>query len=60
MLALSNQYPPIQDAIPKGIQMADGNIHKLDIVALATGFDSVTGDLKAIDIRVTKRLLRDK
>ena len=39
--------------------MADGNIHKLDIVALATGFDSVTGDLKAIDIRVTKHLPRD-
>ncbi|KAK5733406.1 hypothetical protein LTS12_026950 [Elasticomyces elasticus] len=35
----------------KGIVTNDGREHEVDIIALATGFDSVTGGLKSIDIR---------
>ena len=50
----------IQDVVPEGIRMANGDVHEFDTIALATGFDSVTGGLKAMDIRGTKGLLRDK
>jgi cation diffusion facilitator CzcD-associated flavoprotein CzcO len=50
----------IQDVVPEGIRTADGTIHKFDTIALATGFDSVTGGLNAINICGTKGLLRDK
>lgn len=51
---------PIQDIVPEGIRTSDGVIHELDVIALATGFDSVTGGLKAMQIQGTKGLLRDK
>ncbi|KAF2026618.1 FAD/NAD(P)-binding domain-containing protein [Setomelanomma holmii] len=51
---------PIQDVVPEGIRTADGVVHEFDIIALATGFDSVTGGLNAINIRGTEGLLRDK
>ncbi|KAK6400021.1 hypothetical protein LTR81_024664, partial [Elasticomyces elasticus] len=35
----------------KGIVTNDGRKHEVDIIALATGFDSVTGGLKSIEIR---------
>ncbi|KAH8722959.1 hypothetical protein GQ44DRAFT_686050 [Phaeosphaeriaceae sp. PMI808] len=50
----------IQDVVPEGIRTADGIIHDLDIIALATGFDSVTGGLKDMKIRGTQGLLTDK
>lgn len=34
-----------------GIRQADGTFHKLDVIALATGFDSITGGLK--DMKIT-------
>jgi cation diffusion facilitator CzcD-associated flavoprotein CzcO len=52
---------PIADIAPEGILTADGTVHEFDIIALATGFDAVSGGLKDIDIRGSKgELLRDK
>jgi cation diffusion facilitator CzcD-associated flavoprotein CzcO len=52
---------PIEDIVPEGILTADGVVHEFDVIALATGFDSVSGGLKDIDIRGSKGdLLRDK
>ena len=34
-----------------GIQTADGEVHELDVIILATGFDAGTGALTRIDIR---------
>jgi len=42
---------PVKEVTEEGIVTADGKLHKLDILALATGFDAITGGLKAIDIR---------
>jgi cation diffusion facilitator CzcD-associated flavoprotein CzcO len=50
----------IQAVVPEGIRTADGVLHEFDTIALATGFDSVTGGLKAINFRGTEGLLRDK
>jgi cyclohexanone monooxygenase len=42
---------PIDHVTAKGIVTSDGVEHEFDIVALATGFDAVTGGITAIDIR---------
>ncbi|MEQ8492737.1 MAG: cyclohexanone monooxygenase, partial [Gammaproteobacteria bacterium] len=42
---------PIERVTPKGLQLADGTVHELDIIVLATGFDAGTGALTRIDIR---------
>ncbi|KWV60686.1 cyclohexanone monooxygenase [Bradyrhizobium macuxiense] len=42
---------PIARITPDGIQTADGTVHELDIIILATGFDAGTGALTRIDIR---------
>ncbi|PSO19295.1 NAD(P)/FAD-dependent oxidoreductase [Bradyrhizobium sp. MOS003] len=42
---------PIERVTPTGIQTADGTIHELDVIILATGFDAGTGALTRIDIR---------
>jgi cyclohexanone monooxygenase/acetone monooxygenase len=42
---------PIECVTPTGIRTADGSIHDLDIIILATGFDAGTGALTRIDIR---------
>jgi cation diffusion facilitator CzcD-associated flavoprotein CzcO len=34
-----------------GIRQEDGTFHKLDVIALATGFDSITGGIKDIVIK---------
>ncbi|UMY16500.1 NAD(P)/FAD-dependent oxidoreductase [Methylobacterium organophilum] len=36
---------------PKGIRLADGTEHALDVIILATGFDAGSGALTRIDIR---------
>ena len=36
---------------PKGIELADGTVHELDVIVLATGFDAGTGSLTRIDVR---------
>ncbi len=42
---------PIERVTPEGIQTADGQVHKFDIIILATGFDAGSGALTRIDIR---------
>ena len=52
---------PIRSVTERGILTADGTARGFDIIVLATGFNSVTGGLTAIDIRGTDgSLLRDK
>ena len=42
---------PIAGIVPEGIRLADGTVHELDIIVMATGFDAGTGALTRIDIR---------
>lgn len=49
--AISVKDNPIVRVTPEGIELADGTLHKLDIIILATGFDAGTGALTRIDIR---------
>lgn len=42
---------PIVRFEPNGIVQQDGTFHELDIIALATGFDSITGGIKDIEIK---------
>jgi acetone monooxygenase len=42
---------PIARIIPEGLELADGSVHELDVIILATGFDAGTGALTRIDIR---------
>ena len=42
---------PIARITPRGIQLADGTEHELDVIVMATGFDAGTGALTRIDIR---------
>jgi cation diffusion facilitator CzcD-associated flavoprotein CzcO len=42
---------PITSVTPEGILTADGTLHELDVIILATGFDAGTGALTRIDIR---------
>lgn len=61
MHVLDLRANPIEDVVPEGIRMADGQVHEFDVIALATGYDSITGGLKDIDFRGAKgELLRDK
>jgi cyclohexanone monooxygenase len=45
---------PIAKVTEDGIVTSDGTLHKVDVIVLATGFDSFTGGLTDIDIRSTK------
>ncbi|MGD9600600.1 MAG: flavin-containing monooxygenase [Gammaproteobacteria bacterium] len=42
---------PIREVVPTGVKLADGTVHELDILILATGFDAGSGALTRIDIR---------
>lgn len=42
---------PVVEIKPEGIVTADGKLHETDIVALATGFDSVTGGMKDMGLK---------
>lgn len=42
---------PIEDITETGIKTADGHVHELDILVLATGFDGGSGALTRFDIR---------
>ena len=42
---------PIERIVPTGIELADGTVHELDVIIMATGFDAGTGALTRIDIR---------
>ncbi len=49
--AVNVRNNPIARVVPEGIQTADGTVHELDVIILATGFDAGTGALTRIDIR---------
>ncbi|GAB93835.1 flavin-containing monooxygenase [Gordonia rhizosphera] len=42
---------PIARIVREGIVLADGTLHELDVIIMATGFDAGTGALTRIDIR---------
>ena len=42
---------PIKEILPEGILLEDGTVHELDVIALATGFDSVTGGMKNMGLK---------
>jgi len=42
---------PIEEITPTGIRTADGVHHELDVIVMATGFDSLTGAFTQMDIR---------
>lgn len=52
---------PIKEVTEKGIVTEDGKLHEFDIIALATGFDSVTGGMKNMGLKDEEgTLLSDK
>jgi cyclohexanone monooxygenase len=52
---------PIDRVVPEGLRTADGVVHELDVLVMATGFDANTGALNEIDIRgVDSTALGDK
>lgn len=42
---------PIERFTGKGIITSDGKLHEFDVVALATGFDAVTGGMKDMGLK---------
>ncbi|KAJ5553658.1 hypothetical protein N7494_003036 [Penicillium frequentans] len=42
---------PILELRPTGIITTDGRLHEVDIIAIATGFDSVTGGIRKMGIK---------
>jgi cyclohexanone monooxygenase len=52
---------PLVEATATGLRTESGKEYPLDMIVFATGFDAMTGALKAIDVRgVGGQLLRDK
>lgn len=41
----------ITEIVPEGVKLADGTVHELDVIIMATGFDAGTGALARIAIR---------
>lgn len=51
----------IDRIVANGLKLKDGTVIELDAIVLATGYDALTGALKAIDIRgVNDRSLREE
>lgn len=44
---------PIDHVTHESVVMTDGSAHDLDVLVLATGFDTITGGMASIDIRST-------
>ncbi|MFO6453422.1 MULTISPECIES: flavin-containing monooxygenase [unclassified Aeromicrobium] len=42
---------PIECIVPEGIRTADGVLHEVDVIILATGFDAVDGNYRRTEIR---------
>jgi cation diffusion facilitator CzcD-associated flavoprotein CzcO len=42
---------PIKEITEKGIVTSDGKLHEVDVIALATGFDAVTGGMKNMGLK---------
>lgn len=52
---------PIVKFTEDGVVQQDGTAHKLDVIALATGFDSITGGLKDMHVKgVNGEILAEK
>ena len=52
---------PVVEVQPKGLVTADGKFYEVDVLALATGFDSVTGGMKNMGLKdVNGRPLSEK
>ncbi len=49
--AIPVKHNPIVAVVPEGLRLADGTVHELDVIIMATGFDAGTGALTRIDIR---------
>jgi acetyl esterase/lipase len=41
---------PVDQVVSEGVRLADGTVHELDVLVLATGFDACTGPLLAMNI----------
>ena len=41
----------MKEFIEQGIVTVDGTLHRFDLIALATGFDSVTGGIKNMGLK---------
>ena len=48
---VSVRETPIVEVTPAGVRTADGVTHELDVLVLATGFDAVDGNYRAMDLR---------
>lgn len=42
---------PVVEVCPRGLVTADGKLHEVELIALATGFDSVTGGMKNMGLK---------
>ncbi|KAJ9604520.1 hypothetical protein H2200_010633 [Cladophialophora chaetospira] len=42
---------PISRITPNGIETSDGNVHELDVIIFATGFDAIDGNYNRVRIR---------
>jgi cation diffusion facilitator CzcD-associated flavoprotein CzcO len=51
---IDTKSQPIVEVRPEGIVTADGKCHEVDIIAVATGFDAVTGGLMRLGLKDTK------
>jgi cation diffusion facilitator CzcD-associated flavoprotein CzcO len=52
---------PIEEFVSLGAKTQDGQIHEIDVLVMATGFDFVTGGLTQIDIRgINGESVKDK
>ncbi|MBR7194676.1 NAD(P)/FAD-dependent oxidoreductase [Gordonia sp. SCSIO 19800] len=40
---------PIRRIVPEGIRLADGTVHEVDVILMATGFDAGSGALSRLD-----------
>lgn len=49
--AVSVRENPIARLRPEGVELADGTVHELDVIVMATGFDAGTGALTRMDVR---------
>jgi cyclohexanone monooxygenase/acetone monooxygenase len=49
--AVPVKHNAITKVVPEGIVLADGTLHELDVIILATGFDAGSGALTRIDIQ---------
>lgn len=41
---------PIERIVPKGIELADGTVHEVDLIVYALGYDAISGALTRMDI----------